>query len=94
MKFSITCESHGGIGFGASAKGTIGIPFSKWQGVSDDVKLLVIGKLNTALPHLDFTDHARRKKGYDLDVLLPDTHAVERFLQVWRDVVAELNARS
>ena len=94
VKFSITCQSHGGIGFGASAKGTVGVPFSKWRGVSRDVKVLVIEKLNTALPHLDFTHHARKKKGYDVDVLLPDTHAVERFLQVWRDVVAELNARS
>lgn len=93
VKFSITCESHGGIGFGASAKGTIGVPFSKWYGVSDEVKALVIGKLNTALPHLDFTHHARKKKGYDLEVLLPDQDAVERFLQVWRDVVVELNGR-
>ena len=55
-------------------KGTVGVPFSKWRGVSRDVKVLVIEKLNTALPHLDFTHHARKKKGYDLDVLLPDTH--------------------
>lgn len=93
MKFSITCQSHDGIGFGASAAGTIGIPFSKWYAVGDDVKALVIGKLNVALPHLDFTHHARKKKGYDIEVLLPDQGAVERFLQVWRDVVVDLSRR-
>jgi len=32
------------------AKGTIGVAFSKCYGVSDEVKALVIGKLNTAGP--------------------------------------------
>lgn len=93
VKFSIVCQRHGGIRFGASAKGTIGIPFSKWHLVGDDVKALVIEKLKVGLPHLDFTGHARRKKGYDVEVLLPDERAVEKFLEVWRDVVVELDRR-
>ena len=48
VKFSIVCQRHGGIRFGASAKGTIGIPFSKWHLVGDDVKARVIEKLKAA----------------------------------------------
>ena len=73
--------------------GTIGIPFSKWSRVGVEDKDLVIKELSAALKHMDFSGHARRKKGYDIEVLLPDEGAVERFLQAWRAVVVELDRR-
>lgn len=90
--FSFICKSDSGLSFCASAMGAVVVPFSKWD-VNADVKLLVIEKLNAALPHLDFTKKAGSKKGYDLEVLLPNDDAVTRFLQAWKDVATELNKR-
>lgn len=90
-RFSVVHKGHGEIGFGGNARGTVGIPFSKWSKVGDDVKLVVIEELNKALPHLRFDGHGNRKKGYDINVLLSDQAAVTRFLQAWRNVVLQLD---
>ncbi len=92
MQFSIICRKYGKLGFGVSAEGRLGVPFSKWKGVQRSVKTGVIEDLNLALKTTWFTDREKKKKGSDLKDLLPDVEAAERFLSVWRKTKQQLDA--